>query len=215
MSETAKEPRKGEIQPYRKTLRALYVVFAVYILLLLLGLPQKWTTAQFVAHEESVEVVEVEETLDSDQGAKETVVEDFEIDASLDKSEDAEDLAERLSGEERPIPPQWTAIPFVALLLCIAVLPLVPATEHWWESNLHRFLSPQFSDLSRLDITRFSATFPSTCTGLVIRSSILRQARLRWRERSLQTRFLANTFRLLFFCSRSFRLRAAFVSRAI
>ena len=31
-------------------------------------------------------------------------------------------------------------IPFVLLLGAIAVLPLIPATEHWWESNLHRFL---------------------------------------------------------------------------
>ena len=160
MSETAKEPRKGEIQPYRKTLRALCVVFAVYLLLLLFGLPQKWTAAQFVAHEESVEVVEVGETLDSDQGVEETIVEDFEIDASLDKNEDAEDLAEGLSGEERPIPPQWTAIPFVALLLCIAVLPLVPATEHWWESNLHRFLVAAVLGLISLGYYAFLCDFP-------------------------------------------------------
>ena len=31
-------------------------------------------------------------------------------------------------------------IPFCLLLLCIAILPLIPATEHWWESNLHRFV---------------------------------------------------------------------------
>ncbi|MBU4271965.1 MAG: sodium:proton antiporter [Planctomycetes bacterium] len=29
--------------------------------------------------------------------------------------------------------------PFAVLLGAIAVLPLVPATMHWWESNLHRF----------------------------------------------------------------------------
>jgi len=29
--------------------------------------------------------------------------------------------------------------PFVLLLGCIAVLPLVPKASHWWESNLHRF----------------------------------------------------------------------------
>ena len=29
--------------------------------------------------------------------------------------------------------------PFVLLLGAIAVLPLIPATAHWWESNLHRF----------------------------------------------------------------------------
>jgi Na+/H+ antiporter NhaD/arsenite permease-like protein len=36
-------------------------------------------------------------------------------------------------------PPNWTVIPFVLLLGGIAVLPLIPATTHWWESNLHRF----------------------------------------------------------------------------
>ena len=29
--------------------------------------------------------------------------------------------------------------PFVLLLGAIAVLPLMPATSHWWENNLHRF----------------------------------------------------------------------------
>ncbi len=37
-------------------------------------------------------------------------------------------------------PPVWTVTPFVILLLCIAVLPLIPATEHWWESNVSRFI---------------------------------------------------------------------------
>jgi len=36
-------------------------------------------------------------------------------------------------------PPYWTVAPFALLLGAIAVLPLIPATEHWWESNLHRF----------------------------------------------------------------------------
>ena len=29
-------------------------------------------------------------------------------------------------------------IPFVAILLCIAILPLVPATMHWWEHNQNK-----------------------------------------------------------------------------
>ncbi|QDT67999.1 hypothetical protein MalM25_09090 [Planctomycetes bacterium MalM25] len=37
-------------------------------------------------------------------------------------------------------PPVWTVTPFVILLLCIAILPLIPATEHWWESNVSRFM---------------------------------------------------------------------------
>ncbi len=36
-------------------------------------------------------------------------------------------------------PPLWTVIPFILLLAGIAVLPVIPATSHWWESNLNRF----------------------------------------------------------------------------
>jgi Na+/H+ antiporter NhaD/arsenite permease-like protein len=36
-------------------------------------------------------------------------------------------------------PPLWTVIPFVLLLGGIALLPIIPATSHWWESNLNRF----------------------------------------------------------------------------
>jgi Na+/H+ antiporter NhaD/arsenite permease-like protein len=37
-------------------------------------------------------------------------------------------------------PPLWSVIPFVLMLAAIAVLPLIPHTAHWWESNLNRFL---------------------------------------------------------------------------
>ncbi|MFQ5490660.1 MAG: sodium:proton antiporter [Phycisphaerae bacterium] len=35
-------------------------------------------------------------------------------------------------------PPLWACLPFAGLLLCIAILPLVSATEHWWENNKNR-----------------------------------------------------------------------------
>jgi Na+/H+ antiporter NhaD/arsenite permease-like protein len=35
-------------------------------------------------------------------------------------------------------PPLWTVIPFLLLLAAIAALPLVPFTQHWWESNTNR-----------------------------------------------------------------------------
>ncbi len=38
------------------------------------------------------------------------------------------------------VPPVWACAPFVAILLAIAVLPLVPATAHWWESNKNRLV---------------------------------------------------------------------------
>jgi Na+/H+ antiporter NhaD/arsenite permease-like protein len=40
---------------------------------------------------------------------------------------------------EHALPSYFAVIPFVLLLAAIAVLPLLHATEHWWESNLHRF----------------------------------------------------------------------------
>jgi Na+/H+ antiporter NhaD/arsenite permease-like protein len=36
-------------------------------------------------------------------------------------------------------PPYWMVLPFAVLLGAIAVLPLVPWTEHWWDNNLNRF----------------------------------------------------------------------------
>ncbi|NOT00016.1 MAG: sodium:proton antiporter [Phycisphaerales bacterium] len=35
-------------------------------------------------------------------------------------------------------PPLWACFPFAALLLCIALLPLIPFTAHWWEHNRNR-----------------------------------------------------------------------------
>ena len=37
-------------------------------------------------------------------------------------------------------PTLWSIIPFAGVLLCIAVLPLIPATAHWWESNQNRLM---------------------------------------------------------------------------
>jgi len=41
---------------------------------------------------------------------------------------------------EAHAPSMFAVIPFVALLLCIAVLPLISATEQWWESNKNRLM---------------------------------------------------------------------------
>ncbi|MCA9248703.1 MAG: sodium:proton antiporter [Planctomycetales bacterium] len=46
--------------------------------------------------------------------------------------------AEQEGGGITPPGVLWT-FPFVLLLLSIAVMPLLSLTEHWWESNLHRF----------------------------------------------------------------------------
>ena len=55
--------------------------------------------------------------------------------------EPTEDTADEQPGHNvvTTHPPYWMVVPFAVLLGAIAVLPLVPATMHWWESNLHRF----------------------------------------------------------------------------
>lgn len=37
-----------------------------------------------------------------------------------------------------PAIPAWMLIPFAVMLLCIAVLPLLPKIGEWWEHNLHK-----------------------------------------------------------------------------
>ncbi len=42
--------------------------------------------------------------------------------------------------EQRFLPHYWAFIPFALLLMCIAILPLLRFTEHWWHHNKNRFL---------------------------------------------------------------------------
>lgn len=159
MSEAPVEPRTEEAKPYQKTLRALLVFFALYIVLLFLGLPQKWTEAQFSSHDE-IHAVEHSETTDGNLDAENAATETTEVELVLDRDEDGVAMAEELGGEEPTIPPLWTSLPFVALLLCIAILPLIPATEHWWESNLHRFIVAAVLGLITLGYYAFLCDFP-------------------------------------------------------
>jgi len=36
--------------------------------------------------------------------------------------------------------PSWMLLPFAAMLLCIAILPLLPKVGEWWEDNVHKLL---------------------------------------------------------------------------
>jgi Na+/H+ antiporter NhaD/arsenite permease-like protein len=51
----------------------------------------------------------------------------------------ADDAADPVTAASATTPGYMWVGPFALLLLCIAVLPLLARTEHWWESNLHRF----------------------------------------------------------------------------
>ncbi|MBN1591027.1 MAG: sodium:proton antiporter [Pirellulales bacterium] len=58
----------------------------------------------------------------------------------------AHEVEHEIAGEDfgldvaRQPPPYWMVAPFVLLLGAIAVLPLIPATEHWWDNNKNRFI---------------------------------------------------------------------------
>ena len=59
-----------------------------------------------------------------------------------------------------PCPSYGTSLPFVLLLLGIAVLPLLPATAAWWESNPHRFYFSAALAAATLAYYLFWRTFP-------------------------------------------------------
>ncbi len=150
MSEATQTPPTEKPKSYKPLYVGLGAFFAVYILMLFMGLPQKWTNAQFAHHHEEAAVEEAVEAPDVLEG--EAVKSEAEATANTADAETtvleevaAEEKAthethKEAEADEKAIPPLWTSIPFAALLLCIAVLPLIPATEHWWESNLHRFI---------------------------------------------------------------------------
>ncbi len=91
---------------------AILAVIAIYIVALLAGWPQEGTREVVAAKEHDA--------------AADYHVEPVEEEAAHAEAEAA--------------PPLWTVIPFAFLLGAIAVLPLIPATEHWWESNRNRFI---------------------------------------------------------------------------
>ncbi len=108
------------------------------ILLLLIGygvlaafnLPQTWTAMGNAPHAEAAT---------HDHEAVSAHSEDHDH-AGHHHAETAAESATEAHPAVKHHPPYWMVAPFALLLLCIAVLPLIPATEHWWESNLNRFI---------------------------------------------------------------------------
>jgi Na+/H+ antiporter NhaD/arsenite permease-like protein len=114
---------RSERHPYALVVAALVAIFIGYGVAALLGGPQR-ATRMIVNAGETAESPRTPETAESTDAAEGT----HAPKASADHG-DAAIVA----------PPFWTALPFAALLACIAMLPLIPQTSHWWESNLHKF----------------------------------------------------------------------------
>lgn len=109
----------------RLVVYALAVVLLGYVAALTAGLPQRATALVVNAqHDEVASEAEPGESRPVEEAATHT-----------------EDGAADHATAGRP-PPYWTVTPFVVLLLAVALFPVLPWTEHWWDSDLHRF---QFS----------------------------------------------------------------------
>jgi len=108
-------------------LLAIAAVVIVYIVALIAGLPQKGTEISNGGTHGGAEAVEHP---GPDEEAGESAGEEHGAEAAGPSAG---------HGEVTTHPPYWTVTPFVLLLGAIAVLPLIPWTEHWWESNLNRF----------------------------------------------------------------------------
>ncbi|MBQ7815403.1 MAG: sodium:proton antiporter [Thermoguttaceae bacterium] len=148
---------------YRKTIAALVAVIVVYLGLLVVGLPQKWTAAQFEEHGSHGEAVAAAHTTETPETeATVAPTETAEAETTNEASEPAETAtdAEESDATEPPTPPLWTVAPFVILLLCIAILPLIPATAHWWESNRNRFVVAAVLGAVTLGYYAFLCDFP-------------------------------------------------------
>lgn len=105
--------------PPDRTVWAIATIVLAYGASLVAGLPQQWTATA---------VGETAHAIAEDEAAADGPA--------------ADEAAEGAAGEHGHAgapPPLWTILPFVLLLGAIAAFPLMHATEHWWESNLHRF----------------------------------------------------------------------------
>jgi len=116
----------GGTRPIKIVEWALLVVVGLYGLSSLWGLPQYGTKLVNASHQTASEEAATESEPPSQHQA--------------DKEEHA--AAGPHGTEQRPMaaPPLWMIAPFVLLLGAIAVLPLIPITEHWWDHNLNRFI---------------------------------------------------------------------------
>ncbi|MDO5552396.1 MAG: sodium:proton antiporter [Planctomycetia bacterium] len=172
MEKCAHESHEQGTPSAKPVLLGLLAVFVIYLGLAAAGLPQKWShlvldgahhevTAEDAAAPGPAEQDVPELPAQTDVTDAESVQDEVETSTAATTPSEAEHAAEAEHGSAYP--PLWTVFPFCALLLCIAILPLVPCAEHWWESNLHRFYVAAVLGLITLLYYAFMCDFPIDC----------------------------------------------------
>ena len=157
------------------------VIFAIFgVIVLYLALLTVYKSAFFATHHEEPESqpAAAEAVADEAKPAETVLGDDQEPFATAtpepaaEEQANAETPAAETPAAEAPaaekeagpiMPPYWMIIPFAALLLAIAIFPLGPFTEHWWESNLHRFEVAATLGFLTLIYYAFMCDFPVEC----------------------------------------------------
>lgn len=135
MSDLHEEPGHHGSGSDKPLIVALIVLIAIYFLSSIWGLPEKGTKI-LLGGGHSAPANEVEVIAGQESGLAPAAIQDAHAHDAESHDGESHDAG---SHEKALIPPLWTVIPFTLLLLAIAVFPLLPGVEHWWESNLHRF----------------------------------------------------------------------------
>ncbi len=153
---------------------AIFGVILVYLVLVVLGLPQKWTDKASDSSHDGGDHAAAQHHGDAehdhgdaehDHGDAEHDHGDAEHDHGAADGHDSHAVASggqqggHGGGSITP-PPIWTVIPFALLLGAIAVLPLLPWTEHWWEDNKSRLLVAAILGVLTLAYYMFLHEFP-------------------------------------------------------
>ena len=154
----------GTPPPLRRVALAIILILCGYAVIASQGIPQHWTRQAIEAEEEEHDAPHIEE---HDDSATEPTVPAHSTSAVLPppyyavapfallvaNSEPVNEIEptgipddspavtseSSTAREPQPHPPYWMATPLAVLLIAIAVLPLIPATEHWWHHNQNKF----------------------------------------------------------------------------
>lgn len=153
---------------------AIAILLIVYVVLLMKGVPQGWTVLHNAEghHEEQHLEPGATETPETPVGTQGEEGAETQEEGQTPVTEEQTPPEEKETGEQpaesktvheegkKPHPPYWMIAPFACLLLCIALLPLIPATEHWWESNTNRFIVAAALGFITLCYYYFACDFP-------------------------------------------------------
>jgi Na+/H+ antiporter NhaD/arsenite permease-like protein len=148
----------------------ILLLLGIYGLLVSQGLPQKWTEiSNAVEEHHGAEHHGAEPHGAEHHGEGHHEQHDAEPaetgHAGAEHSELVEhsEQSESMTNVKKPHPPYFMVTPFAALLLCIAILPLISAANRFWESNTNKFLIAAGLGVLTLLYYCFLADFPVEC----------------------------------------------------